>query len=241
MGQKVNPIGFRIAVTKDWRSRWFANKQNFGNMLHEDLKIRGFVKEQLSQAAVARIQIERFANRVRITVHSARPGLVFGRRRSELDALRDRLFKLTGGKDIYIDVVEVKRPELDAQLVAENIATQIERRISFRRAMKKAIQSTMDMGAEGIKIRCAGRLNGAELARMEQHKDGKVPLHTLRANVQYGFAEANTMAGKIGVKTWLCLPDNLEELDHATNAKASQAPKGAAGKNRRRRTARQQD
>jgi len=239
VGQKVNPNGFRISVSKDWRSRWFAGKQNFGNLLHEDLLVRKYVKEQLSQAAVARIQIERFANRVRVTVHSARPGLVFGRRRTELDTLRDNLFKLTGGKDVYIDVVEVKKPELDAQLVAENIATQIERRISFRRAMKKAIQTTIDMGADGIRVRVAGRLNGAELARTEQHKDGKVPLHTLRANVQYGFAEANTMAGKIGVKTWLCLPDNLEEITYATDAKKGKAPKGATGKARRKRSTRE--
>jgi len=239
VGQKVNPNGFRICVTKDWRSRWFAGKANFGNLLHEDLMVRKYVKEQLAQAAVARIQIERFANRVRVTVHSARPGLVFGRRRTELDTLRDNLFKLTGGKDIYIDVVEIKRPELDAQLVAENIATQIERRISFRRAMKKSIQTSLDMGAEGIRVRVAGRLNGGELARTEQDMDGKVPLHTLRANVQYGFAEANTMAGKIGVKTWLCLPDNLEEIAYATDAKKGKAPKGAAGKARRKRTARE--
>ncbi len=239
MGQKVNPIGFRVAVTKDWRSRWFATKQNFGDQLHEDLKVRKFVKQQLSQAAVARIQIERFANRMRVTVHSARPGIVFGRRRGDLDQLRDKLYKLTGGKDIYIDVVEVKTPELDAQLVAENIAVQIERRISFRRAMKKAIQTSMDMGAEGIRIRVAGRLNGAELARTEQHKDGKVPLHTLRANVQYGFAEADTVAGKIGVKAWLCLPDNLEELNNAADAKKGKAPKGAARKGRRGRSPRQ--
>lgn len=239
MGQKINPIGFRVAVTKDWRSRWFATKQNFGKMLHEDQTIRNYVKDKLSQAAVSRVQIERFANRVRVTVYSARPGLVFGRRRSELDALRDNLFKLTSGKDIYIDVVEVKKPELNAQLVAENIAMQIERRISFRRAMKKSIQSTMDMGAEGIRVRCAGRLNGAELARVEQHMDGKVPLHTLRANVQYGFAEANTMAGKIGVKTWMCLPDNMEDDDNATDAKTRKAPKGAARNARRKRAPRQ--
>lgn len=226
-------------MTKDWRSRWFADKRNFGNMLHEDLKIRKYVKQQLMQAGVSRIQIERFANRVRVTVHSSRPGLVFGRRRAELDTLRDNLFKLTGGKDVYIDVVEIKKPELDAQLVAESIAMQIERRISFRRAMKKAIQSTMDTGAEGIRVRVAGRLNGAELARTEQHKDGKVPLHTLRANVQYGFAEARTMAGCIGVKTWLCLPDNLEEDTYATDAKTGKAPKGAARKERRRRVSRQ--
>ncbi len=235
MGQKVNPIGFRVAVTKDWRSRWFATKANFGDLLHEDLKIRDFVSQQLQQAAVSRVQIERFANRVRITIHSARPGLVFGRKRSDYDSLRDALFKLTGGKDIYIDVVEVKKPELDAQLVAENIAVQLQRRISFRRAMKKAVQTAMDMGALGIKIRCGGRLGGAELARSEEYKDGKTPLHTLRANVSYGFCEAKTTAGKIGVKAWVCLPDVTEDDKNGTNAKAGKVPKGAAGKPRRKR------
>jgi len=230
MGQKVNPIGFRINVTKDWRSRWFANKVNFGDMLHEDLMIRDFVKKLLISAAVARIQIERFANRVRVTVHSARPGLVFGRKRAEYDNLRDALVKKTGGKDVYIDVVEVKKPELNAQLVAENIAMQLERRIGFRRAMKKSLQTAMDMGAQGIKVRCGGRLGGSELARTEQYKEGKTPLHTLRANVHYGFAEARTTAGKIGVKTWICLSDNMEEEQDAADAKTGKVPKGSARK-----------
>jgi small subunit ribosomal protein S3 len=227
MGQKVNPIGFRIAVTKDWRSRWYANKKEFGDMLHEDLLIRGFVKEQLRTASVARIQIERFANRVRITVKSARPGMVFGRKRAEYDALKDKLFKMTGGKDIYIDVVEIKQPELEAQLVAENVAMQLERRIGFRRAMKKAVQTTMDMGADGIKIRCGGRLGNAELARTEEYKDGKVPLHTLRADVQYGFTEAKTTAGTLGVKVWICRPDNMEERRNAADAKKGKASQGS--------------
>lgn len=240
MGQKVNPIGLRVAVTKDWQSRWFANKKTFGDLLHEDLKIRAFIKKQLMQAAVSKIKIERFANRVRITVFSARPGLVFGRKRSEYDSLRDALHKLTNGKDIYIDVIEIKKPELDAQLIAENIALQIERRIGFRRAMKKAVQTAMDMGALGIKLRCGGRLGGAELARTEQYKDGKTPLHTLRANVAYGFFEANTDAGKIGVKAWVCRPQNMEEELNATNAKKGKVPKGAAGKPRRKRVQKQQ-
>lgn len=239
MGQKVNPIGFRVTVTKDWRSRWFASKQRFGDQLHEDLKIRDYVKQQLAQAAVSRIQIERFANRVRVTVHTARPGLVLGRRRTELDTLKDALVKLTGGKDIYIDVVEVRQPELDAQLVAENIAMQIERRISFRRAMKKAIQTAMDLGADGIRVRVGGRLNGAELARTEQYKDGKVPLHTLRANVDFGFAEARTVAGKIGVKVWLCTPEITEGEENASDAEARKAQKAAARKPRRKRAQRQ--
>ena len=236
MGQKVNPIGFRVAVTKDWRSRWFARKADFGDMLHEDLKIRSYVKKQLYQAAVARIQIERFANRIRVTVHCARPGLVFRRgRRSEVDDLKQVLFGMTGGKEIYIDVVEIKRPELDAQLVAESIANQLERRIGYRRAMKKSIQSTMDMGADGIKIRCSGRLGNAELARTEEYKEGRTPLHTLRADVQYGFAEAHTTAGRCGVKVWLCMPEMTEEERNAFDAKTRKAPKGAARKPRGKR------
>jgi small subunit ribosomal protein S3 len=235
VGQKVNPISFRVAVTKDWDSRWFAAKKDFGDMLHEDLVIRDHVKKRLYQACVSRIQIERFANRVRITVNSARPGQVFGRKRAEYDALKDELYKLSGGKDIYIDVVEIKHPELEAQLVAENIASQLERRIGFRRAMKKSVQTTMDMGAEGVKVRCSGRLGGAELARTEEYKDGKVPLHTLRADVQFGFTEARTTAGAIGVKVWLCRPENMEELINASHAKKGKAPKGAKGQSRRQR------
>lgn len=235
MGQKVNPIGFRIAVTKDWRSRWFATKANYGDLLHEDLKIREFVRKQLSQAAVARIQIERFAKRVRVTVYSARPGIVFGRKRSEYDSLRDSLYKLTGGKDIYVDVVEIKSPELNAQLIAENIALQLERRIGFRRAMKKALQTAKDLGAAGVKVRCSGRLGGAELARSEEFKEGKVPLHTFRARIDYGFAEANTTAGKIGIKTWVCLPDQEEEQTDANDAQTGKVPKIPARKSGRNR------
>ena len=239
MGQKVNPIGLRIAVTKDWRSRWFANKKVFGDLLHEDLMIRSFVKKQLSQAAVSRVTIERFANRVRISVLSARPGLVFGRKRSEYDSLKDALYKMTNGKDIYIDVLEIKNPELEAQLIAENIGLQIQRRIGFRRAMKKAVQTAMDMGALGIKVRCSGRLGGAELARTEQYKDGKTPLHTLRAAVDFGFAEAQTPAGKIGIKTWVCRPEQSKEEINAINAETGKIPKGSAGKPRRKRAQKQ--
>jgi small subunit ribosomal protein S3 len=229
-----------MAVTKDWRSRWFATKADFGDQLHEDLKIRAYVKDKLQQAGVSRVQIERFANRIRVTVYCARPGLVFRRgKRSELDTLKDTLFKMTGGKDIYIDVIEVKRPELDAQLVAESIAQQLKRRIGFRRCMKKAIQATMDQGAAGIKVRCGGRLGGAELARTEEYKQGRVPLHTLRADIQYGFYESKTQAGLIGVKVWICLPEMTEEEKNAFNAKAGKAPKGAARKPRGKRPAKQ--
>lgn len=203
MGQKTNPIGLRIALTRDWRSKWYADKKDFGKLLIEDRKIRDLLKKKLEAAAVPRIQIERAANRCRITIHTARPGVVIGRKGAEIDKIKEELSKMTG-KEIYVDIVEVKSPEIDAQLVAENVALQLERRISFRRAMKKALQTAMDFGADGIKIRCAGRLGGAELARVEQYMQGRVPLHTLRANIDYGFAEAKTVYGKLGVKCWVC-------------------------------------
>ena len=203
MGQKTNPIGFRIAVTKDWRSKWYAEKKEFGKLLSEDRKIRDILKKKLESASVPKIQIERAATRCRITIFTARPGVVIGRKGAEIDKLKEELSKMTG-KEIYVDIQEVKTPELDAQLVAENIALQLERRISFRRAMKKAVQTAMDFGAAGIKVRCAGRLGGAELARVESYHEGSVPLHTLRANIDYGFAEARTLYGKLGIKCWIC-------------------------------------
>jgi len=218
MGQKTNPIGLRVALTKDWRSKWYADKKDFGKLLAEDAKIRGILKKKLESAAVPRIQIERAANRCRITIHTARPGVVIGRKGAEIDKIKEDLSKMTG-REIYVDIVEVKQPEIDAQLVAENVALQLERRISFRRAMKKAVQTAMDFGAEGIKIRCGGRLGGAELARVETYHEGRVPLHTLRANIEYGFAEAKTMYGKLGVKCWIC----KGEFKPA-NAKAEAAP-----------------
>jgi small subunit ribosomal protein S3 len=203
MGQKTNPTGFRIAVNKDWRSKWFAGKKDFGKLLTEDRQIRDLLKKKLESASVPRILIERAATRCRITILTARPGVVIGRKGAEIDKLKEELSKMTG-KEIYVDILEIKTPELDAQLVAENIALQLERRVSFRRAMKKALQTTKDFGAEGIKLRCAGRLGGAELARVEQYHWGRVPLHTLRADIDYGFAEANTVYGKLGVKCWIC-------------------------------------
>ena len=237
MGQKVNPIGFRIPVTKDWQSRWFARKAAFGPLLQEDLRIRGLVKDQLRQAAVSKVIIERFAKRVRVTVFSGRPGLVIGRKGAEIERLKVEIGRLTPGKEVYLDIKEIRSPELDAQLVAENISQQLERRVNFRRAMKRSIQTAMDMGAEGIRVRCAGRLNGAELARTEQYKDGKVPLHTLRANVTYGFSEANTLAGAIGVKVWVCKPHDWEDEKHAPDAKTRKAPKGPARRPRGKRDA----
>lgn len=203
MGQKVNPIGLRVAVTKNWRSRWYAGKKEFGGLLREDQVIRDMIKRQLKDAAIAEIVIERYANRARVTLHTARPGIVIGRKGADLERLREQIAAKTK-REIYIEIREVKNADTNAQLVAEGIASQLERRVSFRRAMKRAMQVALELGAEGIKVGVAGRLGGAELARREEYKEGKVPLHTLRANVDYGFAEANTVAGKIGVKTWIC-------------------------------------
>src|SRR5881296_144542 len=210
MGQKTNPIGLRIAVTRDWRSKWYAGKKEFGKLLTEDRKIRELLKKKLESASVPKILIERAATRCRITIMTARPGVVIGRKGAEIDKLKEELSKMTG-KEIYVDILEIKQPEVDAQLVAENIALQLERRVSFRRAMKKALQTAMDFGAEGIKVRCGGRLGGAELARVETYHEGRVPLHTLRANIDYGFAEANTVYGKLGIKVWICKGENKPE------------------------------
>jgi small subunit ribosomal protein S3 len=222
MGQKTNPIGLRVAVTKDWRSKWFAQKKEFGVLLNEDRKIRDILKKKLEAAAVPRIQIERAANRCRITIFTARPGVVIGRKGAEIDKIKEELSKLTG-KEIYVDIVEVKQPEIDAQLVAENVALQLERRISFRRAMKKAVQTAMDFGAAGIRIRCSGRLGGAELSRVEQYMEGSVPLHTLRANIEFGFAEAKTVYGKLGVKCWVCKGEQTKEKKPAAATPAAAA------------------
>jgi len=201
-----------MPVTKDWRSKWYSSKKDFGTLLNEDRRIREIIKKKLEGAAVPRIQIERAANRCRITIHTARPGVVIGRKGTEIDKLKEDLSKLTG-KEIYVDIMEVKQPEIDAQLIAENVALQLERRIAFRRAMKKAVQTAMDFGAKGVRIRCAGRLGGAELSRTEQYREGSVPLHTLRSNVEYGFAEARTTYGLLGVKCWICKGERIEEKD----------------------------
>ena len=203
MGQKVNPIGMRLALTRDWRSRWYASKQEFGGLLKEDLELRKRVASKLEDAAVSDIYIERYANRIRVTIKTARPGLVIGRKGEDIDALRTELSKITK-KEVFVEIAEVKKPDLDATLVARNVAMQLERRVSHRRAMKRAQQLAMDNGALGFKITAGGRLNGAEIARSESYKEGKIPLHTLRANIDYGTAEANTVAGIIGIKVWIC-------------------------------------
>lgn len=233
MGQKVNPIGLRTALTRNWESRWFANKKTagkslFGDWLHEDLVIRDTIKKNHADAAIARIKIERFGNRLQVTILTARPGILIGKKGDELEVIKAQIAKAAPGRELNLYVEEVRRPETCAQLVSESIAQQLERRIGFRRAMKRAIQTAMDMGADGIKINCAGRLGGAELAREEQYKEGRVPLHTLKANIDYGFTEANTTAGKIGVKVWICHKEGMEEQEYAVNAKKNKVQKGAA-------------
>jgi len=208
MGQKVHPIGFRLGVIKTWDSRWFSQK-NYAALLHEDLKIRKIVKERLMHAGVSKIEIERAGQKAKINIHTARPGIIIGKKGAEVDKLKKDLETMTG-KQMYINIQEIRRPELDAQLVAENIALQLERRIAFRRAMKKSVTSALRLGAQGIKIMCAGRLAGGEIARTEWYREGRVPLHTLRADIQYGFFEAKTTMGQIGVKVWIYRGDILQ-------------------------------
>ncbi len=209
MGQKTHPTGFRLGIVKDWRSRWFAGK-DFAELLKEDLMLRRYIQSRLQRASVSQIEIERAPKRVTISVHTARPGIVIGRKGQEVDKLRDELKHITG-KEIYINIQEIKRPELNAQLVADNIARQLEQRVSFRRAMKKAIASAMRMGADGIKIVCGGRLGGAEMARIEKSEPaGRVPLHTLRADIDYATSTAFTTSGTVGVKVWVCHGEVVE-------------------------------
>lgn len=209
MGQKVHPVGFRLGVIRTWDSRWFSQK-NYATLLHEDIKIRKIVKERLMHAGVSRIEIERAGQKAKINIHTARPGIIIGKKGAEVDKLKKDLETMTG-KQMYINIQEIRRPELDAQLVAENIALQLERRIAFRRAMKKAVTSALRLGALGIKITCAGRLAGAEIARTEWYREGRVPLHTLRADIQYGFFEAKTTMGQIGVKVLIYRGDVLQQ------------------------------
>ena len=204
MGQKVNPHGLRVGVIKDWDSRWFTtDKKEFGALLLEDHNIRKFLKNKLYSAGVAKIEIERSANKIKLDLHVAKPGVVIGRAGAGIEALKAKLAKIVAGKNILINIVEVKNAEANAQLVAENIAAQLEKRVSFRRAMKQSIQRAMKLGAKGVKTACSGRLGGAEMARTEQYHEGTIPLQTLRADIDYGFAEANTTYGKIGVKVWV--------------------------------------
>jgi small subunit ribosomal protein S3 len=202
MGQKVHPYGFRLGFNRTWHSRWYAERGLYRQYLHDDMKLRRELKSRLSHAGVSEIDIERYANKLKVNVQTSRPGVIIGKRGAEVDKLRDELQRKTKS-EVHINIIEIQRPETDAQLVAESIAMQLERRVAFRRAMKKAIESAQRFGAQGIKIRCAGRLNGAEIARSEWYQEGRLPLHTLKADIDYGFAEAHTTYGKIGVKAWI--------------------------------------
>jgi len=226
MGQKVNPVGFRLGITRDWTSKWFASTRNFPSYVHADFLVRELIKKKLSEASVSRIQIERAARKVNITIHTARPGVVIGKKGEDIEKLRGeaaKLMKMTTG-DVRINISEIRKPELDAQLVAESIAQQLERRVMFRRAMKRAVMNTMRIGALGIKIRASGRLNGAEIARTEGVREGRIPLHTLRAEIDYGLAEAKTTYGIIGVKVWIFKGEVFKGQDGQATADASAQP-----------------
>ncbi len=225
MGQKTNPIGLRTAVNKDWASKWYSDKKHFASFMAEDRAIRDLLFKKLENAAVTKILIERAAQRVRIKILTARPGVVIGRRGAEIDVIKEQLSRMTG-KEVYVDIQEIRQPETDAQLVAENVAMQLERRIAYRRAMKRAVQTAMDFGAEGIRIRCAGRLGGSEIARVEQYLEGRVPLHTLRANIDYGFTEAKTKAGLLGIKCWICKGEDSPGKSDEEEVIETGAPKG---------------
>jgi len=212
MGQKVHPVGIRLGITREWDSRWFADTKNFPEYVHTDFKIRGLLRKRLSQASVSRIQIERPARKAHITIHTARPGIVIGKKGEDIEKLRAEVAEMLGLPigDVRINIAEIRKPELDAQLVAEGIAQQLERRVMFRRAMKRAVTNTMRLGAQGVKIKVGGRLNGAEIARSEWYREGRVPLHTFRADIDYGFAEAKTTYGVIGVKVWIFKGEVIE-------------------------------
>ncbi len=228
MGQKVHPYGLRVGVTKPWLSRWFARGNAYASQLHEDIQIRKLLAKRLKAAAVAHVEIERTASRTRILIHTARPGVIIGRRGADIDKLREELGKLTD-RELFIDIKEVKNPATNAQLVAQNVAFQLERQIMFRRAMKRAMQMAMNSGAKGIRIRCAGRLGGADIARREGYREGSIPLHTLRADVEYGFAEGYTTYGVVGVKVWTYKGETIARGKlEATETKEPEKPKAAA-------------
>jgi len=225
MGQKVNPIGLRLGINRTWDSRWFANQRDYGSLLHEDIKIREMLKKDLKQAAVSKIVIERPHRKCRVTIHTARPGIVIGKKGADIEKLRKKISAMTES-EVHLNIVEVRKPEIDATLVADSIAQQLERRVSFRRAMKRAVQSAMRLGAGGIRINCGGRLGGAEIARMEWYREGRVPLHTLRADIDYGEATAVTAYGTCGVKVWIFKGEILEHDPMASERRATEAAEG---------------
>jgi len=232
MGQKVNPIGLRLGINRTWDSRWYADG-DYAKLLHEDLKLRDQLRAKLAQAGVSRVVIERPAKKARVTIHTARPGVVIGKKGADIEVLRKSLSKMTGS-EVHLNIVEIRKPELDATLVAENIAQQLERRVAFRRAMKRAVQSAMRLGAQGIRINCSGRLGGAEIARMEWYREGRVPLHTLRADVDYGVATAKTTYGTCGVKVWVFKGEIMAHDPMAQDKRAAEGQAAApAGQHQR--------
>ena len=220
MGQKINPIGFRVGINRTWDSRWYADR-DYAKLLHQDLKLRDYLMNRLSQAGVGKVVIERAAKKTRVTIHSARPGVVIGKKGADIEKLRQELSNRTGS-DVSLNILEIRKPEIDAKLVAENIASQLERRVAFRRAMKRAVQSAMRLGAQGIRINCSGRLGGAEIARLEWYREGRVPLHTLRADIDYGWATAKTAYGTCGVKVWVFKGEVLAHDPMAQDKRAAE-------------------
>ncbi|MBW7837811.1 MAG: 30S ribosomal protein S3 [Sphingomonadales bacterium] len=227
MGQKVNPIGLRLGINRTWDSRWFADAGEYAQLLHEDIKVRDYVRKTLPQAGISRVIIERPAKKARVTIYSARPGVIIGKKGADIEKLRKDLAKLTSAGDVSLNIVEVRKPEIDATLVAENIAQQLERRVAFRRAMKRAVQSALRLGAGGIRINCSGRLGGAEIARMEWYREGRVPLHTLRADIDFGYVVAKTAYGVIGIKVWVFKGEILAHDPMAQDKRAQEHHKPA--------------
>ena len=232
MGQKIHPTGFRLAVTRNWGSRWYAGNNNFAEMLNEDLKVRAYLKKKLKNASVGRVLIERPAKNARITIFSSRPGVVIGKKGEDIEVLKSELTKMMG-VPVHVNIEEIRKPEIDAQLIADSIAQQLERRVAFRRAMKRAVQSAMRLGAEGIRINCSGRLGGAEIARLEWYREGRVPLHTLRADVDYGTATAFTTYGTCGVKVWIFKGEILEHDPMAQDKRQAEGDSSGGRSSRR--------
>jgi small subunit ribosomal protein S3 len=233
MGNKVNPVGMRLQVNRTWDSRWFANSKDFGDLLLEDVRIKDFIKKEAKAAGISRVIIERPHRKCRVTIHAARPGVIIGKKGADIEVLRNKLANFTKS-EVHLNIVEVRKPEVDAALVAESIAQQLERRVSFRRAMKRAVQNAMRMGALGIRVNVSGRLGGAEIARTEWYREGRVPLHTLRADIDYALAEASTPYGIIGVKTWIFKGEIMEHDPQARDRKAAEAQEGPAPRGPRR-------
>ncbi|PZQ49612.1 MAG: 30S ribosomal protein S3 [Rhodovulum sulfidophilum] len=233
MGQKINPIGLRLQVNRTWDSRWFADGKEYGKLLHEDIAIRDYIKQHASQAGISRVVIERPHRKCRVSIHAARPGVIIGKKGADIETLRKALSKFTKS-ELHLNIVEVRKPEIDAALVAENIAQQLERRVSFRRAMKRAVQNAMRMGALGIRINVGGRLGGAEIARTEWYREGRVPLHTLRADIDYALAEAKTAYGIIGIKVWIFKGEILEHDPQARDRRQAELQEGGGMRPQRR-------